>query len=104
MGKFSGGWKITNDDPTVWIFYSSRTEPELLTFYADGLAYLRDQDIGLEVVDISENHEKAEEFEVKTTPTVVVEKGGELKKRYEVVSYLNGILERDELKKIFEET
>ena len=93
---------MTDAEPRVWIFYSSKTEPELLTFYADGLAYLKDQNIELEVIDISENSEKAKEFEVKSTPTVLIEKGGEVKDRYEVVSYLDGILEREELKKIVE--
>ncbi len=93
---------MTDGEPRVWIFYSSKTEPELLTFYADGLAYLKDHNIELEVVDISENSEKAKDFEVKSTPTVLIEKGGEVKDRYEVVSYLNGILEREELKKIVE--
>lgn len=86
----------------VWIFYSSKTEPELLTFYADGLGYLQEKDIEMEVVDIAENSEKAKELNVKTTPTVLIEKEGEEKERYEIVSYLSGILERDELKRIFE--
>lgn len=95
---------MTGSEPKLWIFYSSKTEPELLTFYADGLAYLKDQDIERKVVDVSESSEKVQEFEVKSTPTVLIEKGGEVMKRYEVVSYLNGILEREELKKILEET
>lgn len=33
----------------------------------------------------------------------MIEKAVEIEERYEVVSYLNGILERDELKSIFEE-
>lgn len=94
---------MSDEEPIVWIFYSSKTEPELLTFYADGLAYLKDHDIGLEVIDISDDKTKAKEFNVKTTPTVVIEKGGEEKERYEVVSYLNGVLESGELKRIFED-
>ncbi len=95
---------MTNGEPIVWIFYSSKTEPELLTFYADGLAYLKDHNIELKVIDISESTEKAKEFEVTSTPTVLIEKGGEVKDRYKVVSYLNGILEREELKEIVENT
>ncbi len=93
---------MTDGDIKVFIFYSSKTEPELLTFYADGLAYLRDKNIELEVIDISENSEKAREFDVESTPTVLIEKGEEVLQRYKVVSYLTGILERDELKKIVE--
>ncbi len=93
---------MTGAETRVWIFYSSKTEPELLTFYADGLAYLKDHNIELKVIDISESTEKAKEFEVTSTPTVLIEKGGEVIDRYEVVSYLDGILEREELKKIVE--
>ncbi|MBS3817833.1 MAG: hypothetical protein KGY76_09765 [Candidatus Thermoplasmatota archaeon] len=92
------------EKPKVWIFYSSRTEPELLTFYADGLAYLKDHEIEMEVIDISEDTKKAKEFDVSSTPTVLIEKEGEVIEEYEVISYLDGILERDELKRIFEES
>ena len=95
---------MIDEDPAVWIFYSSKTEPELLTFYADGLAYLKDHGIRLEVIDISEDSKKAKEFDVKTTPTVLIEKGGEEQERYEIVSYLKGVLESDELKRIFEDS
>ncbi len=95
---------MNDKKPKVWIFYSSKTEPELLTFYADGLAYLKDNDIEMDVIDISEDAKKAKEFGVSSTPTVLIEEEGEVKEQYEVVSYLNGILERDELKRIFEES
>ena len=95
---------MNDKEPIVWIFYSSTTEPELLTFYADGLAYLKDHNIGLEVIDISEDSKKAKEFGVTTTPTVLIEKNGVEKERYEIVSYLNGVLESEELKRIFEES
>ncbi len=90
------------DKPKVLVFYSSKTEPELLTFYADGLAYLKDQEIELDVIDISENAERAKDFDVVSTPTVLLVKDEEIVERYEVVSYLNGILERSELKKLIE--
>ena len=89
-------------DVKVWIFYSSRTEPELLVFYADGLAYLKDNDIETEVIDIVDKPEKAEEFEVTSTPTVVVEREGEISEEFGVVSYLSGILEKQNLKEIVE--
>ena len=95
---------MKNDGPKIWIFYSTKTEPELLTFYADGLAYLKDKRISLEVIDIAKDSTKAKEFEVKSTPTVLIEEDGEIKERYEVVSYLNGILEKDELKRILEDS
>ena len=86
-----------------WVFYSSRTEPELLTFYADGLAYLKDQGVELKIVDVAEDKEKAKEFDVRSTPTVILGRNGEELERYEVVSYLDGILEKDELKKALED-
>ncbi len=95
---------MSDEKPKVWIFYSSKTEPELLTFYADGLAYLKDHDIEMDVIDISEDAKKAKELGVSSTPTVLIEEEGEVKEQYEVVSYLNGILERDELKRIFEDS
>lgn len=90
------------DEFSVLVFYSSKTEPELLTFYADGLAYLKDQDIELEVIDVSEGSERANDFDVVSTPTVLLVKDGEVVERYEVVSYLDGILERSELKDLLE--
>lgn len=93
---------MTEKETAVQIFYSTKTEPELLTFYADGLAYLRDQDIEMEIIDVTEEKKKAKKFEIKTTPTVIISRDGEELERYEVVSYLNGILERKELKRIVE--
>lgn len=93
---------MTNNKPKIWIFYSSETEPELLTFCADTLAYLRDQNIELEIIDTFQNTEKAKEFKVKSTPTLLTEQKGEIKERYKVTSYLDGMLEREELKKIVE--
>lgn len=90
-----------NQNQKVWVFYSSKTEPELLTFYADGLAYLQDNEIDIEVIDLAEDTKEAKKFDIKTTPTVLIEKEGEEEQRYEVVSYLNGVLEIDELKSIF---
>ena len=86
----------------VWIFYSSKTEPELLVFYADGLAYLKDNDIETEVVDIAEEADKAKEFDVTSTPTVIVERDGEVSEEFGVVSYLSGMLEKEKLKEIIE--
>ncbi len=94
---------MSSNKTKVWIFYSSKTEPELLTFYADGLAYLKDHDIEMEVTDISEDSTKAKEFGVTITPTVLIEQEGEVIEEYKVISYLDGILERDELRRIFED-
>lgn len=94
---------MKNKDSKVWIFYSSKTEPELLTFYADGLSYLKEQDVETEVIDITEKRGKAKEYEVKNTPTVLIEVEEEIRKRYKVVSYLKGILEKEELEKILED-
>ncbi len=95
---------MTSEETRVFIFYSSKTEPELLSFYADGLAYLKDQDIELEVVDVSESSEKVKEFNVESTPTVIIANEGEVVERHEVVSYLDGVLDREELKSIVEDS
>ncbi len=94
---------MSNKKPKVLIFYSSKTEPELLTFYADGLAYLKGHEIKMDVIDISEDMKKAKEFGVQSTPTVLIEMGGEVIEKYEVVGYLDGILKRDDLKRIIED-
>lgn len=93
---------MTDIEPKVWIFYSSKTEPELLVFYADGLAYLKDNDIKVEVVDIAEDPDTAKDYDVTSTPTVIIEKEGEIHEEFGVVSYLNGILEKEKLKEIIE--
>lgn len=93
---------MTEDEPKVWIFYSSKTEPELLVFYADGLAYLKDNDIEMKVVDIAEDPDTAREYDVTSTPTVLIEEEGEIEEEFGVVSYLNGILEKENLKEIIE--
>jgi len=90
-------------DKIVRIFYSSTTEPELLVFYSDGISYLQDSDVDVRVIDISEEPDKAREFKVTTTPTVSVEKGGEIHEEFGVAGYLSGGLGKDEVKKLLDE-
>jgi len=87
----------------VRIFYSSTTEPELMVFYSDGISYMKDSDVDVEIIDISEEPEKAREFDITTTPTVSVEKDGEIHEEFGVVSYFSGGLGKDEVKKLLEE-
>ncbi|MFW5927661.1 MAG: hypothetical protein ACOCSL_00555 [Thermoplasmatota archaeon] len=44
------------------------------------------------MIEISEDQEKANEFDVATTPTVLVEKDGEIHKEFGIVSYFSGDL------------
>jgi len=90
-------------DKIVRIFYSRTTEPELLVFYSDGISYLQDADVEVHIIDISEEPDKAREFDVTTTPTVSVEKGGEIYKEFGVAGYFSGGLGKDEVKKLLDE-
>ena len=89
-------------DKIVRIFYSSTTEPELLIFYSDGISYLQDSDVDVQIIDISKEPEKAREYDVTTTPTVSVEINGEIHKEFGVVSYFSGDLGKDEVKKLLD--
>ncbi|MFP4052017.1 MAG: hypothetical protein ACLFVB_09805 [Thermoplasmata archaeon] len=90
-------------DKIVRIFYSSTTETERLVFYSDGISYLKDADVDVQIIDISEEPEKAREFDVTTTPYVSVEKGGEIHQEYGVAGYFSGGLGKEQLKKLLEE-
>ena len=90
-------------DKIVRIFYSSTTEPELMVFYSDGISYLQNSDVDVQIIDISEEPDKAREFDVITTPTVSVEKDGEIHKEFGVVDYSSGGLGKEEVKKLLDE-
>jgi len=90
-------------DKIVRIFYSSTTEPELLVFYSDGISYLKDSNVDVQIIDISEEPDKAREFDVTTTPTVSVEKNGEIHKEFGVAGYFSGGLGKEEVKKLLDE-
>ncbi len=76
----------------VYIFYSSRTEPEILSAYQEDLAKLREKNIDYEVIDITENKERARKYELKSTPSICVVRDGELEKRYEGIAHMKGVL------------
>ncbi len=95
---------MTDDaERIVRIFYSSTTDPELMVFYSDGISYLKDSDVELDIIDIAEEPEKAREFDITTTPTVLVEKDGEIHKEFGVVSYFSGDLGIDKVKELLDE-
>lgn len=79
----------------VWIFYSSRTEPELLDFYSEGIEYLKQSDIDAEIVDITEDKDTAQEHGITATPVLLVKHGDETNKHFGVVSGLHQILQED---------
>lgn len=91
------------NDKVVRIFYSSTTEPELLVFYSDGISYLKDSDVDVEIIDTSEEPEKAKEFDITTTPTVLVEKDGDIHKEFGIVSYFSGDLGKNKVKDMLDE-
>ncbi len=91
-------WRVVeimkNDvkDIKVYIFYSSRTEPEILSAYNDGLAKMRKKKIDYEVIDITEHKKKAKKYEIKSTPTICIIRDGELEKQYEGIANMKGVL------------
>lgn len=87
----------------VEIYYSSKTEPEGLIFYEEGIEYLKDEGISIKVIDVSESGEKARENGIISTPTVVITKGEKKEKKHGVVSTLKGILEKEDIKRDIEE-
>jgi len=91
------------NDRIVRIFYSSTTEPELLVFYSDGISYLKDSDVDVEIIDTSEEPEKAKKFDITTTPTVLVEKDGDIHKEFGIVSYFSGDLGKNKVKDMLDE-
>ncbi len=93
---------MSKSDLCVRIFYSSKTEPELLVFYADGISYLKDSDADFEIIDVAEKPEEARKDGVDSTPMVTVDENGERKEEIGVVSYLSGALERDQISNLLE--
>lgn len=89
---------MSKSDLSVRVFYSSKTEPELLVFYADGISYLKDSDIDVKIIDIAEKPEEARKREVNSTPFVLVEENGEKQEEIGVVSYLSGALEKKNIR------
>lgn len=80
---------------TVQIFYSSKTEPKLLDFYADSITYLKDSDIAFDIVDVEEDPERARKHDVVATPLVIVEQDGEEHRYFGIVDGLKRVLEDD---------
>lgn len=79
-------------DLKVYIFYSSKTEPEILSVYEEDLTKLRDKNIDYEVIDVTQKKEKAKKYGIRSTPAICLEKDGELEKKYEAIAHIEGIL------------
>lgn len=82
-------------DETVLIFYSSKTEPRLLDFYADSLAYLEESSIDVSIIDVEEDAETARKHDVAATPVVIVETDGDQHRYLGIVDGLKPVLEDD---------
>ena len=75
----------------VKIFYSSTTDPDLSLHFSDGMSYIEElEDVEIELIDISQDPEKAREFGINATVTVLVVKDGEIHKEFGIVSYFKG--------------
>ncbi len=79
----------------VLIFYSSRTEPQLLDRYRDSISYLQDSDIETTVIDVVEEQERAREHDVIATPTVIVRDGNTEDRHLGIVNGLKDVLSND---------
>lgn len=67
-------------DRTVRIFYSSSAQPSFPDQIAAGLRFCREHDITVELIDITEQPERAREADIVTTPTVIIAADGEIKR------------------------
>lgn len=79
----------------VFIFYSEHKQPEILDFYAEGIAYLKESEIDTDIVDIDEDKKKAREHDVITTPTIIVETNNETYSYLGLVDGMMHILTQD---------
>ncbi|MBS3817834.1 MAG: hypothetical protein KGY76_09770, partial [Candidatus Thermoplasmatota archaeon] len=79
-------------DLKVYIFYSSRTEPEILSVYEGYLTKLEEKNIEYEKIDISESKEKAKEFDIEVTPSICIVIQGEVEMRYEGLAHMKEVL------------
>ncbi len=76
----------------VYIFYSSRIEPEIIEVYEGYLDKLREKDIEYEKIDIDEGKKKAEEFDIKVTPSICVVIDGEVEMMFEGLAHMKEVL------------
>lgn len=77
------------------LYYSSITEPELsMVLDEDEQAYLDSIDYELELVDVAEDPERANQDGILMTPTVVLEKDGEVERFHGTISQLHDLLEK----------
>lgn len=79
----------------VLIFYSSKSEPQLLDHYGDTLTYLQETDIEAEIIDVEEEKERAREHDVLSTPAVIVEREQETHRYIGIVDGLKPVLKED---------
>ncbi|VVB76354.1 Uncharacterised protein [Candidatus Tiddalikarchaeum anstoanum] len=75
---------------SVKIFYSSTTEPTILKLYADGIDYLKNTNIKLELIDVTKNLEIAKKDGVFLTPTLIIQMEGKPEQRY--IGLIGGFL------------
>ncbi len=76
----------------VYIFYSSRTEPEILSVYQRYIDKLKEKNIDYEEIDIYESKEKAEKFNIEVTPSICIVIGGKLEKKFVGVAHMKEVL------------
>jgi len=79
----------------IWIFYSESTEPELISFYSQGISYLQESNIKTHVVDVDKNPREAVKHNIFATPVLIIKKGKEISRYIGIVDGLKQLLESD---------
>jgi predicted hydrocarbon binding protein len=80
---------------TVLIFYSSNTEPGIIDFYRESLAYLKESNTKVTIIDVAHDTKKAIRYKIIATPTIVVQTGKKMVRHLGIVSGMKGILKQD---------
>lgn len=79
----------------IFIFYSSETEPDILSYYSEALSYLRQLKKNVSVIDVYKMPKAAKEHKIIATPTVIVQNGKKSKEYFGVVEGIKELLKKD---------
>lgn len=79
-------------EETVIIFYSSSIQPGIIDSYADAIHALETDNRSFRIVDIETDKELAKQYNVVTTPTVVVEKEDSIRRHPGMIEGVEEIL------------
>jgi len=77
---------------TVMVFYSSLTEPAILPFYSEGIEYLKNHDVVVEIVDVAKKPDLAKRNKILLTPLLLIKKDGGQERYVGVVEGFKDVL------------